>query len=207
VGSQPNITVLPTLVAFGVPRHTSHQRPVQVSVGFRVLRELAMPELQWLDGYSGETVDQLIALEGEYRTDSLVLAFEQAMDQKAARVGDDKLTDEERIIVAIEALEREVNNGGYGQFFVNSSREYAPIIVKAFRRIGCPKTAEITQKALKIAQKSPMTDEEIQNGTWEENEERQDALSECDRLYFERPENIEESLFAFIKANRCKIEP
>ncbi len=166
-----------------------------------------MPELQWLDGYSGETVDELLALEGKFRTDSLVLAFEQAMDQKAASVGDDKLTDEERIILAIEALEREVNNGGYGQFFVNSSREYAPIIVEALRRIGCPKAGEITQKALKIVQKSPMTDEEIEYGTWEENEERQEALGECDNLYFERPENIEESLLAFIKANRAKIGP
>jgi Domain of unknown function (DUF4375) len=166
-----------------------------------------MPDLQWLDGYGGESVDELIALEGKYRTDSLILAFEQAMDQKAARVGEDKLTPEERIILAIEALEREVNNGGYSQFFVNSSREYAPIIVDALRRIGCPKTAEITQKALKIVQKTPITEEEIDNGTWEENEERQDALGECDSLYFERPENIEESLFAFIKANRARIEP
>ena len=166
-----------------------------------------MPELQWLDGYNGETVEELMTLEGKYRTDSLILAFEQAMDQKAARVGDDGLTEEERFILGIEALEREVNNGGYGQFFVNSSREYAPIIVNALRRIGCPKTAEITQKALMIVQKTPMTNEEIENGTWEENQKRQDALGECDTLYFERPENIEESLFAFIKANRAKIEP
>jgi hypothetical protein len=116
-----------------------------------------MPDLQWLDGYRGESVDQLIALEGKCRTDSLVLAFEQAMDQKAARVGEDKLRPEERIILAIEALEREVNNGGCGQFFVNSSREYAPIIVDALRRIGCPKTAEITQRALTIVQSTPMT--------------------------------------------------
>lgn len=166
-----------------------------------------MPELQWLDGYNGQTVDELVALEGKYRTDSLVLAFEQAMDQKAARVGDAKLTDEERVILAIEALEREVNNGGYGQFFVNSSREYAPIVVGALRRIGCPTTAEITQKAATIVQRMPITDEEIDNGTWGENDDRQEVLGECDTLYFERPENIEESLFAFIKANLAKIKP
>jgi hypothetical protein len=166
-----------------------------------------MPNLQWLDGYNGESVDELIALEGKYRTDSLVLAFDQAMDQKSARVGEEQLTIEERVILAIEALEREVNNGGYGQFFRNSSREYAPIIVDALRRIGCPKTADITQKALTIVQKSHITDEEIENGTWEENEERHDALDECNSLYFERPETIEDNLFAFIKTNRAKIEP
>jgi Domain of unknown function (DUF4375) len=166
-----------------------------------------MSDLQWLDGNSGESVDELIALDGTYRIDSLVLAFEQAMDQKAARIGQQKLAAEERVILAIEALEREVNNGGYGQFFVNSSREYSPIIVDALRRIGCPKTAEITQKALRIVQEAPMSDEEIENGTWEDNEERQDALGECDSLYFKGPENIDESLFAFIKANRARIEP
>jgi hypothetical protein len=154
-----------------------------------------MPELQWLDGYSGQSVDELIALEGTYRTDSLVLAFEEAMNQKGARVGDDKLTVEERVILAVEALEREVNNGGYDQFFVNTP-EYSPIVVDSLHRIGCPKTAEITQKALDIV-----------NRTQEEDDERQEALDECDSLYFEGPENIEESLFAFIKANRVKIQP
>jgi hypothetical protein len=166
-----------------------------------------MPDLQWLDGYAGQSVDDLIALEGKCRIDSLVLAFEEALDQKAARIGEESLTEEERLILAIEALEREVNNGGYGQFFVNSSREYVPIIVCALRRIGCPQTAEITQDAIHIVQQNPMSPDEIENGTWEENEERSEKLSECDSLYFERPENIEVQLFEFIKANRHKIEP
>jgi hypothetical protein len=46
-----------------------------------------MPDLNWLDEYSGQTVDELLALEGEYRLDSLVLAFEQALDQKTERAG------------------------------------------------------------------------------------------------------------------------
>jgi hypothetical protein len=84
----------------------------------------------------------------------LVVAFEQAFDQRAARVGENALTEEERIILAIEALEREVNNGGYSQFFLNSSREYAPVMVRALERIGCLKTAKITQKALDALQSS-----------------------------------------------------
>ena len=162
-----------------------------------------MPDLKWLNGYSGQTVDDLIALERTHRIDSLVLAFEQAMGQKAARDGDHKLANEERTILAIEALEREVNNGGYEQFFVNSY-EYSSLIVDALRRIRCPKTAEITQRAVEIVKLMPITAE---NGTWMENDERSDLLGECDSLYFEGPENIEECLFAFIKANRSRIRP
>lgn len=73
-----------------------------------------MPELHWLDGYSGQTIDELIALEGKYRIDSLVLAFEQMVDQKIARDGADNVADEEFVILAVEAMEREVNNGGLG---------------------------------------------------------------------------------------------
>ena len=62
-------------------------------------------------GYSGQSADQLLSLEGMYRIDSLVRAFEQAITQKAQRGGVQSLTDEERIVLAVEALEREVNNG------------------------------------------------------------------------------------------------
>ena len=117
---------------------------------------------KWLNGYSGQSVDQLIALEGRYRTDSLVLAFEQAIYQKADRLGGDELSEEELTILAVEALEREVNNGGYGQFFVNTS-EFAPVILDALRRIGCPKTAKITQRALRIVHKTPISKKEMRD--------------------------------------------
>jgi len=44
-----------------------------------------MADLIWLDGYSGETTEQLLALERTHRIDSLILAFEQALGQKETR--------------------------------------------------------------------------------------------------------------------------
>jgi hypothetical protein len=46
-----------------------------------------MSDLPWLDSYSGATTDELLSLEGRYTTDSLVLVFEQALNEKAAREG------------------------------------------------------------------------------------------------------------------------
>ena len=34
-----------------------------------------MAELKWLDGYTGQTIDGLLAMEGTHRIDSLVLAI------------------------------------------------------------------------------------------------------------------------------------
>lgn len=166
-----------------------------------------MTETPWLDGYSGQTTEELLALKGKYRTDSIILAFEQAMQQKAARVGQGKLTEEERIILAVESLEREVNNGGFLLFFVNSSGEYESIIVDALHRIGCPRTADLTRNAIAIVKKAPITADELAKKTWRNNEKRSQPLDECDQAYFGVPEDIEEKLFAFIKANRAKIQP
>src|SRR5579863_2130168 len=107
-----------------------------------------MPEEKFLQKYSGQSVDELISLESEYRVDSLVLAFEEGIIQKFKREGENGLSEPERVILAIEALEREVNNGGYSQFFENSSRYFAPWIVWALETIGCPQTARISQRAI-----------------------------------------------------------
>jgi hypothetical protein len=159
-----------------------------------------MAELKWLDGYEGQSVDELIALKGKYRTDSLVLAF-----QKWEQGDGENMSEEEMVIITIEAMEREVNNGGWGQFFVNAGH-FAPVIVDALKRIKCTKTEKIARRALEVVKKTPITKKEIENGTWEDHEERQAEFEKCDSRYFERDENIEESLFAFIVANRSKID-
>lgn len=165
-----------------------------------------MDEKKWLDEYSGQSVDELIELEAEYRIDSLVLVFEQAIDQKAARIGIENLTVEERVILAIEALEREVNNGGYDQFFTNSSKEFACVVLDSLNRIGCPKTASITKEAIAaLGMPGPATVEGIDDVIYQDDEQREEQLSECDHQYFNSRENIEGRLFEFIKSNGDKI--
>jgi hypothetical protein len=163
-------------------------------------------ELKFLEKYSGQSVDEIIELESEYRIDSLVLAIEEALYEKAENIGTDKLTDIEKIILAIEGLEREVNNGGYHQFFVNASVEFAPIIVDSLEAIGCPKTAGITSNAIDaLGISKPVTIEKIEEVIYDEDEERDEKLDECDGLYFEYEEPIADRLFTFIKMNKDKI--
>ena len=95
-----------------------------------------MSSSEWLDGYTGQSTEELIALEGAYRTDSIVLAFEQAISNKAARIGAEHLTTPERVVLAVEALEREVNNDGYTGLFTYYS-EHVPYLVPSLTAIGC----------------------------------------------------------------------
>lgn len=163
------------------------------------------PGPAWLEGCSGQSVEELLSLQGKYRTDSLVLAFEQAIGQKAEREGMQSLTDEERIVLAVEALEREVNNGGYHQFFANSSRELTTTVVAALQRIGCKKTASITRKAIKALGTTDLTADAIDAAMAGDDEQLVANLKRCDDSYYQGEEPIAERLFAFIQANKTSV--
>jgi hypothetical protein len=168
------------------------------------LKRSQIGNFSWLDGYSGQSLEELLALEGKYRIDSLVLVFEEGIRQKLKRHGGQAPTDEERIVLAVEALEREVNNGGYDQFFTNSS-QFVPTIVDSLQRIGCKRTAMITQRAIRGLGISDLIAEAIDTAMASDDEQRLAKLNRCDEAYYKGAEPIAEGLFAFIKANKAGI--
>ena len=165
-----------------------------------------MKELKWLDEYTGQTADELLELEDEYRADSLVLAFEAGVQKKAADIGMGLLSDEERVILVIEALEREVNKGGYDQFLRNSSREYASIVVNALFMIGCSKAAAITRDAINaLGIQGPLTIEAIDRVMEVENEERDEKLDACDHRFADIAGDLARLLLQYIRNNSSEI--
>ncbi len=107
-------------------------------------------------------------------------------------------------VLAVEALEREVNNGGYRQFFVNSSSEFVPIIDRALLAIGCPKTASITRDAIDALELTGSLDP-ARLAEAAESDRARDRLSQCDDRYYGNDEPIADRLFEWIKANRGSI--
>ena len=157
----------------------------------------------WFDAYDRQTTDELLALEGAYRTDSLVAAFEQAIQQKPAR---QPLSKEERYVLAIEALEREVNNGGYGQFFLNSSHDFVDVIVEALDAVRCPKVAALTRRAIEaLGIEGTVTGEKAEAVVLREDDAVREALAACDDGYYADAEPIADLLFAWIKENRNAV--
>jgi len=155
----------------------------------------------FLESYDGQSTDELIALEGRFRVDSIVLAFESALD------GKDDLSTAERVVLAVEAIEREVNNGGFNQFFVNSSRDFSPNIVESYNLIGCPQTAALCQKAISLLGVEDLFDSDaLEDAACEADDglmERFNALDET--FYAGAEEPIANKLFEFIKRNRNEI--
>ncbi len=162
-----------------------------------------MSDLAFLAKYDDQSLDELLAMENSHRIDSLVLAIEAALDMKAMR---GPLSPEERVVLAIEALEREVNNGGYDQFFLNSSNEYATEIEAALRSIGCPRQADIARRALAALRiNGAITPGSINKAQEAGGEALRESLGELDGEYYSCDEPIADRLFAFVKENRDRI--
>ncbi len=155
-------------------------------------------QFEWLE-YAGQSAADLLAMDGRYRADSLCCAFESALQKKSGTAVD--LSDSELVVLAVEAIEREVNNGGYHQFFLNSSHVFSLIAVDAFTRIGCPETAALTRKAIEALRLKTVTPRSVQKEIAKENAERDEVLEACDSAYYKTGEPIADRLLAFVKQN------
>lgn len=164
----------------------------------------AAEEQKFLESYSGQSTEQLIGLAAGHRVDSLVLAFEQALEQKRAK--QKKLSQPELDILAVEAMEREVNNGGFQQFFVNSSKAYASSLPAALERVGCPIAAKIASDALAALKiQSTATEAKIDAAVSRLGDKASAVFGPLDGRYFQNKEPIADQLFAYIQAMKSDI--
>lgn len=166
----------------------------------------AVPSRKWLKAYSGQSTAQLIAMESKYDLASLLLVLEQGLGMKAHRFGATSLSLPERTVLAVEALEREVMNGGYQLFFQNSTKTHAPQIVAALKRIQSFTIAKITQDALKaIGLRGRVKRTQIDIAMAKLSPKAGARLTRCDELFFLAVCEVTPLLFRYVKANRDRV--
>ena len=79
--------------------------------------------------------------------------LDEAFDRACSRYSGsnfDQLDEADKILVTIWGLEGEVNNGGFDQYYFNSSGDLAFHAPVALRRIGAHHMAQITDDANKL---------------------------------------------------------
>jgi hypothetical protein len=106
----------------------------------------------------------------------------------------------QKVFSAIWAVEAEVNNGGFSQYFVNSSCETASFVVEALNTIGAPKTANICKRAIASAFPAglPPTPEDISSSAANFSDEILEKLETLDGEFFAYPHNLTDLLFAYV---------
>jgi Domain of unknown function (DUF4375) len=106
----------------------------------------------------------------------------------------------QKVFSAIWAVESEVNNGGFTQYFQNDSGETAAFVVQALDIIGAPRTAEICRRALETAFPAglPPTTDAIASVADSFSDEIQRQLETLDSEFVAYPHNLTDLLFAFV---------
>ena len=109
-------------------------------------------------------------------------------------------------IYMIWALEAEVNNGGYNQFYFNSSGQFYKYLPDALRLVGANKFADLTERANKTFEKENDKITKHQDGTIEGFSKSYDdnPLNDLDTEFFElyKTENLQRIQVDFIRKNR-----
>ena len=115
----------------------------------------------------------------------------------------DRLNEYERTIFVTQALESEVNNGGFIQFFDNACGAFADETVPAFRRIGAEKTASICEKALEALGQALPTNWEERRALLDKivDDRVGELLEACDEAFYEYPDDLEALNVAYMKKN------
>src|SRR5260370_19558731 len=110
-------------------------------------RGASLADLGWIDDYEGQSVDDILAFADSEDPYQLLSCLEQAIQEHWRK--NPGATGVENIIMAVMALLREVNNGGFDQFFRNSSKRWAFFARDALVHIGREDAAKIAGRAIR----------------------------------------------------------
>ena len=134
---------------------------------------------------------------------NLIIALSGYLAEKS-RYGDEMsaFSEPEKIVYITQSLEMEVNNGGFSQFFFNSSGDFANEVVDAFMEIGAKKTAAICRKANSIYGETVPHDRDEREDLLLDNDEIENILDECDNAFFEYEDDLVALCYEYVMKHK-----
>jgi hypothetical protein len=116
----------------------------------------------------------------------------------------ESLNQYEMNILFIEFIEKQVNAGGFDQYFFNDSGQFAHETLNFLREINATKTAEILNNAIKVFPKNTVPKD------LEHRQDLMEGISEnwgkLDDDFREKPENLTKLTIEYVKANKKNFE-
>jgi hypothetical protein len=122
---------------------------------------------------------------------------------KEGSSGFEALAPAEQVFFCVWTVEAEINNGGFHQFYSNSSGDIAGRAPNAFLAIGAIHTASILEEANAIfGPEGPPTDRETRNRIIDKfDDSLLERLEEFDSAFLEYRDNLSELLAAYLRSN------
>ena len=143
------------------------------------------------------------------RRDMIVMEIDTYLNEKS-EYGEkiEKLNSSQRTFLFVENLEREINNGGFNQFYFNSSGDFSQETLNALLEIGAEKTAKVVENANSEFDNGnvPKDRTERQNKLELIEEKAEENWEKCDTEFYEYQDDLTELLIAFILKNKADFE-
>jgi Domain of unknown function (DUF4375) len=120
----------------------------------------------------------------------------------------DKLSSAEQALIGTWELINEVYNGGFAQYFHNSSRKHATPMVAVFRSIGASRVAAILESAIALAGPGTRWGEETQFVTAIKSMPAgvRTRLAELERGLYDELDDLHHRVFSYLSEHRDQIE-
>ena len=161
-----------------------------------------------LKSNKGITIEQIDSTPDE---DLVYFIFKDLSNKVGSNYDDEyqivsKFTKEQQAIYSIWAVEGEVNNGGFNQYFYNTDGIFADMALQGFQQIGAKKFSDLLSDAIILYQTEMEKISEKQDGTIEGFSEsyENNPLNKLDEEFYETydQENIYELQVKFIREHK-----
>jgi hypothetical protein len=147
-------------------------------------------------------IDSLLASND---TDKLIIDLHTYIT-KICDYGDslEKLTEPQKTFYFNQQLETEINNGGFSQYFLNSSGSFAHQAIISLKQINAIKTADILQLAIDEFPNSFVSKDELERREIMEKieDKAEEAWELLDEKFLTYEDNLYELNLQFIQQNR-----
>lgn len=114
----------------------------------------------------------------------------------------DSLNEFEKTFIYIDVLEHNVTNGGFIQFFFNSSGQFTHEIFHAYMAIKAEKTIDLLTEAIHLFPEIPVPKNlKIRQKILMEKESNIDLWDDLDTRFYKNEDNIIELTLAYVRNN------
>lgn len=119
----------------------------------------------------------------------------------------DRLTEPQKNFYFNQNLEREINNGGFNQYFFNSSGDFTHETITSLRTIGANKTADILQQAIDQFPNSTVPKDRSQRQEVLEKieDKANEVWEQLDQAFYKYEDNLYDLNIEYIKNNRSSF--
>jgi hypothetical protein len=190
------IVAVVVIIAFAIPRWKQAQKASKAEAWF---------EKEY--GSFGKTTDEILSHDGSNEVSKVLGALQYRIGQKADARGERSLTDTERKLLAANEVDAEVNNGGFDQYFSNSSGDSAEAALAGLKEMGAAGAAALLERAMAVfpGGKPPADRSKRQDAMEQIASQSKPVWDKCDSEFYKLTESITDLSLAYAKKNKAEI--